>query len=58
MERFRESKNQNLLRQQPWLGQGFGGSVNLCIPEPGHYLAPPKIKSSISLWLLIKNACN
>ena len=35
------------LRHRPWWGQGLGDSDNLWITEPGHELAPPKLKFCI-----------
>ena len=40
----------DFLHHQPWSGQWLGSLVNLCIPESGHYLAPPKFKSCVGLW--------
>ena len=34
------------------VGQGLDSSDNLCIPEPGQYLALSRFKSCISNWQL------
>ena len=49
-ERFRVSRNQIFSSTPTMGGKGLGSSDNLCIPKPGHYLAPPRIKSCISPW--------
>ena len=43
-----EMEIKNFPRHQPCWGQGLSSSDELCIPEPGHYLAMPfKFKSCI-----------
>ena len=50
MEPLERLEIKDFLPHQPYWGQGLGSSDSLCIPEPGHYLAPPKFKSYIGPW--------
>ena len=34
---------------------GASSLGNFCVPEPGHYLVPPVLKSCISPWVMLKH---
>ena len=53
MGHFSAYRNQRF--SSPPTRWGPSSFCNFCVPEPGHYLAPPVLKSCISPWVMLKH---
>ena len=53
MAHFRAYRNQRF--SSPPTMWGASSLGNFCVPEPGHYLVPPVLKSCISPWVMLKH---